>query len=421
MKARPTYVVVGVAALSLALTACSSDSGSKGDSTEPAATTAAAPTAVTLSVWGPQEDQTDANAWLPTEQAAFEKAHPEYKMTWKNSVVAEGDAATTVKQDPSAAADVYMFANDQLGTLVEANAIGELPPDAVDQVKQQNSDVMVTSVTGTDGKLYGVPYTANTWFMYYNTAKFTADEAKNLDTMLAKGKVAFPIDNSWYLPSFYVGNGSTLFGPDGTDESAGFGFTGQGAADVTTYLAGLVKNKNFVDDANGAGLAGLQSGTIDAYFSGSWDAAAVKKALGDKYGAAQPATYTLNGKDVQLKAFAGSKAVAFNPNVNPANAKVAAQFAAFLGSTEAQQSHYDLRGIIPSDKSLAGSASITADPVAVAQMNTVANASVLQPTVAKMSNFWDPTAAFGKALLSGDVNASNAAAKTEAWNSSMNS
>jgi arabinogalactan oligomer/maltooligosaccharide transport system substrate-binding protein len=421
MKARPAFMVVAAAAaLTVTMSACSSSNGGASATTPAAApTTVAAPTAVTLTVWGPQEDQVDATSWLPKQEAAFEAAHPEYKITWKNSVVSEGDAGKTVQQDPSAAADVYMFANDQLGTLVQAHAIGQLPPDAVSQVKQQNSDVMVTSVTGSDGNVYGVPYTANTWFLYYNTAKFTADDAKNLDTMLAKGKVAFPIDNSWYLASFFVGNGGTLFGAKGTDESAGIQFTGTQASDVTKYLTGLVKNKNFVNDANGAGLAGLQNGTIDAYFSGSWDAANAKKALAAHYGAAQPPAYTLNGASVQMKAFAGSKAVAFNPNAKSPQA--AAKFAAFLGSTAAQQAHYDMRGIIPSDKSLATSASITADPVAVAQMNTVANASTLQPTVPKMGSFWDPTASFGKALLSGDVTAANAADKTAAWNKALNS
>ncbi|OJV76579.1 MAG: ABC transporter substrate-binding protein [Cellulomonas sp. 73-92] len=420
MKARPAFMLVGAAALTLAMGACSSSGGGTGATTPAAApTTAAAPTAVTLTVWGPQEDQVDSTSWLPKQEAAFEAAHPEYKITWKNAVVSEGDAGKTVQQDPSAAADVYMFANDQLGTLVQAHAIGQLPPDAVAQVKQQNSDVMVTSVTGSDGNIYGVPYTANTWFLYYNSSKFTADDVKNLDSMLSKGKVAFPIDNSWYLASFYVGNGGTLFGPKGTDETAGIAFTGTQASDVTKYLTGLVKNKNFVNDANGAGLAGLQNGTIDAYFSGSWDAANVKKALGANEGAAQPPSYTLNGSPVQMKAFAGSKAVAFNPNAK--NPQAAAKFAAFLGSTAAQQAHYDMRGIIPSDKSLASSASITADPVAVAQMNTVANASTLQPTVAKMGNFWDPTASFGKALLSGDITAANAADKTAAWNTALNS
>lgn len=421
MKARPAFMLVGAAALTLALGACSSGSGGGTGATTPAAapTTAAAPTAVTLTVWGPQEDQVDATSWLPKQEAAFEAAHPEYKITWKNSVVSEGDAGKTVQQDPTAAADVYMFANDQLGTLVQAHAIGQLPPDVVAQVKQQNTDIMITSVTGSDGNIYGVPYTANTWFMYYNTAKFTADDVKSLDTMLGKGKVAFPLDNSWYLASFYVGNGGTLFGAKGTDETAGIAFTGTQASDVTKYLTTLVKNKNFVNDANGAGLAGLQNGTIDAFFSGSWDAANVKKALGANEGAAQPPSYTLNGSPVQLKAFAGSKAVAFNPNAK--NPKAAAAFAAFLGSTAAQQAHYDMRGIIPSDKSLSSSASITADPVAVAQMNTVANASTLQPTVPKMGKFWDPTASFGKALLSGDVTAANAADKTAAWNTALNS
>ncbi len=420
MRIRPALIAVAAVALTASMSACStSNNGAGGAATTAgnAPATSAAPTAVTLSVWGPQEDQTDATSWLPKEEAAFAAAHPEYTITWKNAVVSEGDASKTVKQDPTAAADVYMFANDQLGTLIQANAIGELPPDAVTQVKQQNSDVMVSSVTGSDGKVYGVPYTANTWFLYYNTSKFTADDVKNLDAMLAKGKVAFPIDNSWYLPAFYVGNGSTLFGPKGTDEAAGFKFTGTAASDVTTYLTKLVKNPNFVDDASGSGLAGIQNGTIDAYFSGSWDAANVKTALGANYGAAQPPTYTLNGSSVQMKAFAGSKAVAFNPNAK--NPKAAAAFAAFLGSTQAQQNHYDMRGIIPSDKSLASSASIMSDPVAVAQMNTVANASTLQPTVPAMANFWDPTASFGKALLSGDVTAANAADKTVAWNTSL--
>ena len=105
--------------------------------------------------------------------------------------------------------------------------------------------------------------------------------------------------------------------------------------------------------------------------------------------------------------------------MNPANATIAAQFAAFLGSTAAQQSHYTMRGIIPSDNSLMSDASIAADPVAVAQMDTVQNASILQPTVASMGNYWDPAASFGKALLSGDVTADNAVDKTEAWNTSL--
>jgi len=409
MKIR-SISLVAAAALALSLSACGGDNNANNNSSDNG------PTAVTLSVWAPSEDQATSTSWLQTQEAAFEAAHPELKITWTNSVVSEGDAGDTVKQDPSAAADVYMFANDQLGTLIQANAIGVLPPDSVTQVNTQNTDVMVTSVTGTDGKLYGVPFTANTWFMYYDKSVFTTDDIKSLDAMLAKDKVSFPLDTAWYLASFYIGNGCTLFGPDGTDEAAGIDFSGAKAADVTTYLTSLVANPNFVADSNGAGLGGLKDGSVKAIFSGSWDAANVQEALGDNYAAAQPPTYTLNGAQVQIEAFAGSKAIAFNPNAS--NPEVAAQFAAFLGSTDAQQSHYTMRGIIPSDKKLASDPAVAADPVAVAQMDTVSNASILQPTFAAMNNYWEPATSFGQALLSGDVTAANAAEKTEAWNAS---
>ena len=55
------------------------------------------------------------------------------------------------------------------------------------------------SFGAVDGGIYGVPFTTNTWFMYYNKKTFTEDDVKSLDTMLEKGKVSFPLSNSWYI------------------------------------------------------------------------------------------------------------------------------------------------------------------------------------------------------------------------------
>ncbi len=369
--------------------------------------------AIKLTVWGPSEDQAKSSSWLPTMEKQFEKAHPEYKITWKNAVVSEGDAGTTVKQDPSAAADVYMFANDQLGTLLDAQAIGEVSDDAKAQIKKQDDDAIIKSVTGTDGKIYGVPFTGNTYFMYYNKSKFSSDDIKSLDTMLQKGKVSFNLGNSWYLPAFYTGAGMTLFGKDGSNAKDGIKMDSAAATDVTKYLVDLVKNPNFVvDNDEGAGLAAMQNGTVDAIFSGTWSAADVKKALGDNYAAAQLPSFTTSaGETYQMKAFYGSKAVAFNPNSKYPQA--AAEFATYLGSTEAQKAHYTMRQIVPTDKSLAST--YKNDPAAVAQNDTIANTSILQPTIAAMGNFWDPCKTFGTAIVSGDVNAGNAQAKAQAW------
>ena len=397
-------------ALLLGVSACGSSSSSS-------TSTSTTKTKVTLTVWGPSEDQTNSSSWLPKMETAFQKAHPEYTITWKNSVVAEGDAATTVKQDPTAAADVYMFANDQLGTLIDAKAIGQLSTAAVKQVKKQNTKSMITSVTGTDGNLYGVPYTGNTWFMYYNKSKFTSSDIKSLNKMLTKGKVSFNLSNAWYLPAFYVGAGATIFGKNGTDSSAGIKL-GDNATEVTKFLVSLVNNKNFVaDDDNGAGLAALKNGTADVLFSGTWSADDVKTALGDNYAAAQlPKFTTEDGNTYQMKSFSGSKAAAYNPNAK--NPKAAALFAAFLGSTHAQKEHFTMRSIVPTDTSLTDA--VSDNPAAVAQMNTIANTSTLQSTLAGMSDFWDPCATFGKAIVNKQITTSNAAAKTTSWQSSYN-
>ena len=369
--------------------------------------------AIKLTVWGPSEDQAKSDSWLPTMEKQFEKAHPEYKITWKNAVVSEGDAGTTVKQDPSAAADVYMFANDQLSTLLDAQAIGEVSDDAKAQIKKQDDDAIIKSVTGTDGKIYGVPFTGNTYFMYYNKSKFSSDDIKSLDTMLQKGKVSFNLGNSWYLPAFYTGAGMTLFGKDASNAKDGIKMDSAAATDVTKYLVDLVKNPNFVvGNDEGAGLAALQNGTVDAIFSGTWSASDVKKALGDNYAAAQlPSFTTSGGETYQMKAFYGSKAIAYNPNSKAPQA--AAEFATYLGSTEAQKAHYTMRQIVPTDKSLASA--YKNDPAAVAQNDTIANTSTLQPTIAAMGNFWDPCKTFGTAIVNGDVNAGNAQAKAQAW------
>lgn len=364
--------------------------------------------AVTLSVWAPQEDQAKDTNWLGKVEENFAKAHPEYNITWKNDVVSEGDASKQVSTDPSAAADVYMFASDQLGVLMDAKAIGQLGTDAEKQVKEQNGDLEVNSVTGTDGKLYGVPYTDNTWFMYYNKSKITEDEAKDFDTILSKAKVAFSLQNSWYINGFY--DGLSLFGEKGNDADAGMVFPKDGA-DITSYLVDVVANPNFSNDDGASGLAAIKDGSADVLFSGTWSAKDVKEALGDNYAATSLPTFTVNGQKKQMKSFAATKAAAYNPNAK--NPKAAAQFAAYLGSTESQKLHYTVRNIIPTDKTLTD---LTADdPVAIGQTDTMANTAILQSGLAGMADWWDPAKAFGDAILNKEVTADNAQAKTDAW------
>lgn len=303
-----------------------------------------------------------------------------------------------------------MFANDQIPDLLKAGAIAELGGSTVEAIKKNNSGTTVNTVT-YDGSVYGVPFTANTWFMYYDKSVFTEEDIKSLDTMLEKGKVAFPLNNSWYLASFYVANGCTLFGPDGGDAAAGLDFSGDKAVAVTDYLVDLVANPNFVN-------GDVSTGTdISAFFSGTWDAQKALDAYGDNLGIAASPAYALG----QLKSFAGSKAIGVNPQtaLYAEHPEIAVALAAYLGSTEAQQAHYEYRKgeVIPTDSNI----NVGDDALAKAQMDTMDYASIVQPLQADMGNYWGPAQSMGDELVAGTVTHENAAEKTEAMNAAMNS
>ena len=364
-------------------------------------------TEVTLKVWAPQEDQATEDSWLQQMEAKFEAEHPEYKITWVNEVGGEDVAKDNVTKDPAAAADVYMYANDQLGDLLAAQAVAKLGGPYLEQVKNDNGQAMIDSVTGTDGGVYGFPMAANTWFCYYNKDVYTEEDVKSLETMLEKGVVAFPTVNSWYLGAFFFANGATVFGESGTDAEAGVNFGEDNGLASLNAILDMVANPNYRTDDNGLGNSGMKSGEVSAYFSGSWDYDGLKEALGDKLGACQLPTVTIGGEAKSLKSFAGSKAVGVNPNSK--NPKAAMQFAAYLASTEGQLLRYQVRSAIPVATVLAEDPEISSDIVAVAILNTIANTSVLQPSLPEMGNWWSPIETLGRNIVAGKVTAENGA------------
>ncbi|MGN0969908.1 MAG: extracellular solute-binding protein, partial [Evtepia sp.] len=373
---------------------------------------------VRLMVWSPSEDQSkDSGEWLQTCCENFAAMHPEWDITFVYGVADEATAASAVAQDPEASADVFMYANDNLTVMTDAQALAKFGGKYAEEIRATNSQALLDSVT-LDGELYGIPYTTNTWYMYYDKRVFSEEDVKSLEAMLEKGVVSFPFTNSWYLPSFYVGNGCTLFG-DGTQEELGVDFGGENAVEVTNYLIDLFSNPNFVVDADGSGMAGLRDGSISAIFTGSWDSNSIREILGENMGAAALPTYNLNGETKQMYAYAGSKAIGVNAHSE--YMVPAVELAIYLGSAEAQKLHYDLRSVIPCNTELLENAEIAADPVVIAQNNTFNDTSILQPFVSKMSNCWTPVENMGKAIRNGTTTHDNAAEQTVAMNDAMNS
>ncbi len=249
--------------------------------------------------------------------------------------------------------------------------------------------------------------------MFYDKSVFSEEDVKTIDGMLEVAPVAFPLSNSWYIASFYVANGCTLFGENGTDEAAGIDFGGDNAFAVTSHLVELVKNSNFRNGDVGS------AADAKAFFSGSWDYQKAVDAYGENLGISAAPCVVIGGEAKQMKAFAGSKAV----GVNPATAlykehpEIAVALAAYLGGTKAQQDHYDLRNIIPTDVSI----NVGDDLLAKAQMDAMDFASIVQPVLASMGQYWTPAQSMGEELVAGTVTLENAAEKTTAMNETMNS
>ena len=408
MRKRGAALLLAAALAVTGLAGCGASSGE----------TASGGEKVRLMVWSPQNDQSKDNGeWLQTMCEAFAEEHPEWDITFVYGVADEASAAGQVSQDPEASADVFMFANDTLTTLTDASALAKFGGKYREEIESMNTPEVLDSLI-MDDDLYGVPFTTNTWFMYYDKSVFSEEDIQNLDTMLEKGVVSFPFTNSWYLPAFYLGNGCTLFG-DGTDEAAGVDFGGQKAVDVTNYLIDLRNHPNFRIDADGSGIAGLRDGSINAMFSGSWDANAVKEALGDDMGVVSLPTFTLNGEEKQMLAYAGSKAIGVNPNAK--NMVAAVELAVFLASPEAQKAHYEMCGVVPCNTQLLSEEAIQADEVVTAQNDTFNDTSILQPFVSKMNNCWTPVENMGKSIRNESVTHENAAEQTEQMNEAMNS
>lgn len=359
--------------------------------------------AVTLKVWAPAEDL-EYYGWIEQMEMEFQAQHPEYDLTWENEVCNEGDAGSLVTADPSYAGDVYLFANDQLGSLINAGALCRLGGSYAEQVRNDNSRTMVDTVTYTDGNIYGFPVSNNTWFMYYNKAIFTEQDVKSLDTMLTKGKVAFSWGNGWYSGAFFLANGGQLFGDHGNNASAGIQFGAyNGGYEAALKMVQLAANPNFVNDEMGLGYAGMMDGSIDAFFSGPWDYAQLYDVLGDNLGVAQLPMVEINGQQKQMKSFLGSKAVGVNPHT--AYPGLASEFAAFLASVDSQRARYDIRGVIPA--ALTSHPDIRSNPVALAELNTATYTSVVQPSIPEMSNYWSPMGTFGGMVASGAITEAN--------------
>lgn len=388
----------------------------------PAATEApAAATPVTLKVWAP-ENQIQKGT-MDSMCKSFQELHPEWQITFTVEAQGEDTAKDEILKDVTAAGDVFFFANDQLTALVNAGAIARLGGSTQEMVTTTMADAVVDTVKVGDA-VYAIPFTHNTFFMYYDKSLLTEEDVKSVEAIMAKEtpenvyNFCFDSAGGWKLGSWYYGAGLTIYGENQTDFAAGCNWNNPTGLAVTNYLIDLISNPKcaYADDVSLSELAADHR--VGAWFDGSWNYQMYKDALGDDLGLAVIPTFNPDGNTYQLKGFYGSKAIGVNAQA--AYPEVAVAFAAYLGGEEMQKQRFLETAQVPTNSTVGASAEVQADDVAAVIVKEAETASVMQPTAAEFgARYWSNAGAIATEIRSGELNKDNAQAKLDIFVSTM--
>lgn len=352
-----------------------------------------------LKLWGSQEDQ----ELLQELVEEFKATDPDNTYNITLGVVGENDAKTQVTGDLDASADVFAFANDQIRDLIAAGALYEITLNK-EEISSQIVDSAIEAVT-VDGKMYGIPFTAdNGYFLYYNSEVITDEEAGSLDAILDKAaaegkKFYFDLSNGWYISSFFLGAGGKIeLDESGDAPKQVVDWNNETGVKVGEYLRDLAKHEAFITGDDTVLESGLTNGTIVAAVSGTWKAEFVSGAFGEGYSATKLPTFELDGEPVQMAAFTGYKV--YGVNTRTAHPEQALALAEFLSNEASQARRFELRKLGPSNLKVADSAAVKED-IALAALQAQVEFGVSQKDV--IGSYWDPAAAFGSEMVDGST------------------
>ncbi len=357
----------------------------------PAETAAAAPAEkekITLKVWADQGEL----ALIEKQCGEFAAEHPEKEYTFDFGAVGAVDGKTRYLEDPAAAADVFLFADDQLVDLVKADALYEVTRNT-DAIIAANTPGSINAAS-YEGTLYGYPMTSdNGYFLYYDKSVLAEEDLATLDGILAKAnaagkKVHMDVSNGWYLASFFIGNGCQLTIEDGKQV---IDFNNENGLAAAEAIRNFCNDPAFVTGDDSV-LAGGIGDAIACGVSGTWMASAIQEKLGDNYGCCKLPTFTCGGKQVQMGSFLGCKI--YGVNSQTAYPVDAMELAEYLTNEKAQIQRYQELNYGPSNVNALADETIASN-LALQALNAQSEFAISQMV---LGGFWTPAEAFGAEL-----------------------
>ena len=346
----------------------------------------------------------ETEAWqgvMATVVDNFKAQYPDVTFDITIESESEANAKDDILADPEAAADVFVFASDQLAELVNAGAIQSLDTTYTYNPAEAYSENALEAAS-QDGKLYAYPLTAsNGYFLYYDSSVFSEEDVASWESLVAAAEknnvtVGMEMANAWYTYGFMAGAGLTCtLAEDGKTNTCDWNTdTGYAVAEAVQNLCSSDAFVNLAEDA--AGPEQAANGNLKAFVNGTWNAEAVKAAYGDGYAACKLPTLNVNGQDIQMGSFAGYKFVGVNAytkndNFEKAWAMVLAEYI----SSEASQ---ELIGEATAEgmaNTVAASKQTSPELAAISEQSAYANLQVIG------DNYWSPAATLFSTLYAG--------------------
>lgn len=352
---------------------------------------------INLVIWCAAEDE----ELVSQITSSFKKEYSsqDFNITYKPQ--SESNCTDALMADLENGADVFIFADDQLNTLVAAGALE--PVENAEHARKANlpESVLAASVNDT---LYALPLTAdNGYFLYYNKKYFTEKNIKSLDSILDIAaqhgkKFSMEWSSGWYVYSFFGNTGLTVgLNDDGITNYCTWN-SKKGkikGTDVAKAMLKISRHPGFTNTDDAGFLKGVKNNKIIAGVNGIWNSVALEKAWGKNFGAARLPLYTCAGQQVQMASFSGYKLVGVNAYSE--EKEWAAKLAEWISNEENQKLRFIMRGQGPSNINAAASEEVQSSP-AIAALLEQSGFSCLQRIG---GNFWEPVTAFTEDMLSG--------------------
>ena len=290
-----------------------------------------------------------------------------------------GFAYENLAGDPENAADLFLFPQDQMASILNDGFLDRLDGDAAAFVRTENAEGTVRAAEYR-GDLYAYPLTAdNGFFLYYDKSIIPEADVDSLESIIADCEAAgksffFEAESGWYFSSFFFGTGCvSSWETDGENWSCTDNFASEQGIAAAKGLKKLTDSEAFVNGSSA--WDAFDGGNAAVLVSGTWDYDKALEMLGDDLGATDLPSFTVDGQSYHMGSFSGSKLLGVKPQEDPARSAALHDLARYLTGEEAQRGRFEAVHWGPSNLAAQQDPAVQANPALAALLKQSAYAT----------------------------------------------